>query len=372
MYSDHDHSQHPDGIGNNQLMSGTSHPISLGTAALLMMGLTDRVASTTPAAHAHLGNGAPVPMRLQAAASASKSGHVSHTIEVPMDLDVSCERHYCATALTDALAQEHGFPDARSWRRELGIKKDTPASIYSYPVVLTHSSQLPLDPDRTGSRLNGLTDAAYDAWQNASDRSIQRAHFYFDTLPEAARDEALERIAPYRALNDDARVKWLSSNGQRPIPSDLRALRTYEPVQPVQPEMSPAAPKPPREKLPGKLTQGYGWELVNPSRAAVPRERVAKTPPPSPDTPKTAVRTNGEVSTARLSRHAAAAIVIKKEASEGFDGLSPRLQDKGLLARETARFAAGDEAKFRRAQPRKKTARPVADSDDSLKSTRGR
>lgn len=272
MARDSEHPEHTDGIGNNRLMTGTSHAITLGTAALLMMGLTSRVAGTTPAAMAHLGNGAPEVLRLQAQSKPTRSGYIEHHIEIPMTAEIASERQYDARTLTDEMAHEHGYLTAKEWLTELGIKPGKSEIIYSYPVALTPAAELPHDRDRNGSRLNDMTDRVFHAWSTSTDASIHRAQRFFAELPAPAQVHGFERIAPYRALSDEARAQWLSNKGRKlaadgaapselhghQLPSAVRAHRIFEP----HPDDGARAPQKPRKvRNQKKLTEGDGWSV---------------------------------------------------------------------------------------------------------------
>jgi hypothetical protein len=278
----------PDGIGQNKLLGVSGESISLGTAALLMMGLTGRIITHTPPVVS--GNGGPAVIRLQAISKPSASGHIRHAVELPMMLDASCERQYDAQQLTHADAQEHGFTSPEALRRELRIKPGEARTLYSYPVAMTPMDEISIDHERYGAHLNRIQDALHDAWTNGKngaaskrdkaalhggnrDKTIQRALDFFSTQSPAGQREALHRIAPYWAMDDDARKQWLTHKGNallaenpdismealrhHQLPSDLRAKRM------LQGEPEPKKPRVRRDRGENvKRTEGDGWVLT--------------------------------------------------------------------------------------------------------------
>lgn len=387
--------EHMDGVGNNRIMAGTSHGISLGTAALLMMGLTHRVSGTARAVSTHA-NGMPETMRLSANSKPTKSGHIAHTVEVPMMVEISSERCYDAQTLSDEQAQEHGYATAKAWRKELGLKKDQPATIYSYPVALTPSNELPHDRDRSGSRLNAIMDAAYDAWRSGDDKSIKRARKYFELQPEDVRAEALKRIAPYKALKGESNLEWLSKKGKKLqadgasaeelqahlLPSDVRAQRMFEPE--LTPE--PAVEKGPRPKRGNhRLEAGDGWEVkyAKPlTHPQAPTSTAAAQPEADAETetsPRTQVAKLGNRDPKGNARRHATRRESRTRDELDYDNVADEVMyttslDASVIARAASACRGRDDAEARRMRYKGKPHPRIKDGDEDepLKSPRGR
>ncbi|PZP85694.1 MAG: hypothetical protein DI582_05115 [Azospirillum brasilense] len=349
----------PDGIGQNKLLGVSGESISLGTAALLMMGLTKRIITHTPPVVT--GNGGPAVIRLQAISKPSASGHIRHAVELPMMLDASCERQYDAQEMTHADAQEHGFTSPEALRRELRIKPGEARTLYSYPVAITPTEEISIDHERYGTHLNRIQDALHDAWTNGKngqsskrhkagqdggnrDKTIQRALDYFSTQSPPAQREGLHRIAPYWAMDEPARKQWLTHKGNallaenpdismdtlrhHQLPSEQRVTRL------LQGELEPKKERVRRDRGENvKLTEGDGWVLTVAKGPNVARQGHPDASNDAVEPTKAGKKPSLEERIARKARKAARSDLAKAEDTWAKrtmrDGLDEAGQPKG-------------------------------------------
>ena len=283
----------PDGHGPLAGMDGID--ISLGRMAQLLMGMTNCIVVRDPPPVAAAGDGGnyplPVARRLQAKGKISAGGH-GRIVDLPMMVDLAEGDSFMSAGVTDEKARRYGYSTATALRRELGLKKDESVPLYVYPVSLAKTSDLATDPDRYGTLLRDIMSAIHDAFINGKngqggskrsralleelvdpdfthpDRTVQDMRAIFlsmaGTYGPAWLERAYEKIAPYWAMAEASRNRYLSSNGERPVPRDVQARRLYDP-QPArakQPKKPPTPPSPETDPQAHYKIRGEGWQVA--------------------------------------------------------------------------------------------------------------
>lgn len=306
---------HPDGIGQNALLGGSSESISLGRALLLFSGATSFVVTREPLVYANpkMNYPEPVTMRLQALGPASKSGYRKHAVEVPMEIDVAESVTLMTGRISDEKACELGFTDRKALMRELGLKKDANELIYVTPVRGL-SRDLPIDTDRLGSYWNKVMDGLHDALINGKngahskrsgllktdknlEPSVREALAFISTLAPEQQQQIHNSVARYWAMDDGARKQWLSHAGNdlltadpdasmdilahHQLPGDVRAERAIAPRLAPAEDEQPAPAKKIRlhkpvpavtDEEPPLPTHGSGWRAPKGWKASKPAQ----------------------------------------------------------------------------------------------------